>query len=275
MRVSNPLPPEGINTSATHPLKEFLFLTGSLLAIGLFAILALTLFADRLAVVIPFEAEVRLAATTQPPTASEDGAIQQYLQGLADIIASRQGMPDNMPITVHYIRSPAVNALASFGGHVVMFEGLYKRLHSEDAVAMVLAHEVAHIRYRHPIRAMGRGVVLALALSMLDMSAGVSVAGDIMGGAGVLTALSFSREQERQADLAALHSLHALYGHLAGAGELFAAFPKQGETGPFKEFFHSHPLTEHRISDLREFARGQGWILTGEITAIPESARPG
>ncbi|MDQ6958439.1 MAG: hypothetical protein Q9M24_04925 [Mariprofundaceae bacterium] len=46
-------------------------------------------------------------------------------------------MPDDMHITVHYVRSPVVNAMATLGGHIIMFEGLFKRLHSEDAVAML------------------------------------------------------------------------------------------------------------------------------------------
>jgi len=270
MQYSNPLPPEGINTTATHSLKEFALLAGGLLGIGMVVILFLGLFADRMVQYIPFEAETRLASSYKDIPGSQQGAIQQYLQHLADDIGKIEGLPDDMHITVHYVRPPVVNAMATLGGHIIMFEGLFKRLHSEDAVAMVLAHEVAHIRYRHPIRAMGRGFVMAMALSVVSMGTGVSVAGDLAGEAGLLTVLTFNREQEQQADFAALRVLARRYGHVAGALALFNVLEDEGrnKTLPHFEFLNSHPLTQHRIQRLRDDAKKQGWAINGQLTPV-------
>ena len=75
---------------------------------------------------------------------------------------------------------------------------------------MVMAHEIAHVRHRHPIIAMGRGFTVALALSSLA-GLGDSAVQQWLGSMGMLPLLSFSREQEAQSDADALNGLYRLY----------------------------------------------------------------
>ncbi len=272
MKYSNPLPPEGINTTAEHPLKEFALLTGALIALVVAFVAVVGLFTEKFAPYIPFKTEVSIANTLAHSIPDGDDEVETWLQHLADKLAAAQGMPEGISVTVHYVDNGTVNAMASLGGHIIMFRGLMEKLGSENAIAMVLGHEIAHIRYRHPIQKLGRSAVISLALTAIGFSA--NDAGGILGDTGLLTELSFSRSQEQQADDAALQSLDHCYGHVNGATELFETLMKEEpETLLRTPLFSSHPLTEKRVDHLKAFARAHGWPLKGKLVPLPRSIR--
>ena len=87
---------------------------------------------------------------------------------------------------------------------------------SENALAMVIAHEIAHVRHRDPIAALGGGATLALLLAIAGgnvQSLAPQVAGLVQRG--------YSREAERLADEDALGALERFYGHAGGAADVF------------------------------------------------------
>ncbi len=175
-----------------------------------------------------------------------------------------------MTISVHYLDDDTVNAFATLGGQVFIFRGLLRRVRSENALAMVMAHEIAHVKNRDPLRSMGRGVVIAAALAVIDASLGTRLAGDALGQAGLLTQLRFSRAQEGAADQAALAALAARYGGTAGFEGLFrilaAAHPGKGPPG--SGIYRSHPQIAARVAALEHQARSHGWSR-GRVTPLP------
>jgi Zn-dependent protease with chaperone function len=252
MKYSNPEIPEGINTSQRHPLKEFFLLTGGVIGIVAIVVLVLGLLADRLAHYIPFEVEQKVA-DSRLLDSNSSAPMQSYLDSLAQRIVAAQNLPSDISVTVHYLDDDTVNAFATLGGHVFMFRGLLEKLPNENAVAMVLAHEIAHIKHRHPIRSMGRGITIGLALSMVSGSLGDAIVERIVGNTGMLTALTFSRDQERESDETALHTLMALYGNVAGADQLFEALQDTQGLPEMLEFFSTHPLSKNRINRIHLF----------------------
>ena len=58
------------------------------------------------------------------------------------------------------------NAFATLGGHIAVTSGLYRRMPSENALALVLAHEIAHVSARDPISALGGSATLALLVAL-------------------------------------------------------------------------------------------------------------
>ncbi len=232
-------------------------------------ILLLGWFADRLVQYIPFEAETQLAASFADIAGSEQEPVQPYLQQLAERAGKATGLPGNIHLHIHFVREPTVNAMATLGGHIIVYEGLLRHLSSEDAIVMLLAHEVAHIHHRHPIRAMGRGFTLAMAISLINTGTGISLAGDMVGQAGLMTVLHFSRQQEQEADREALQALAVNYGHIAGAVELFDVLAREDDPLLHHEWLSSHPLTGNRIQQLRQYAETAGWPVQGMLTSIP------
>lgn len=253
----NPTLPEGINVSPTHPLKEFALLLGGISALLLALVLALSLAAGYLVRFIPFSQEQALASRIErhwpQGQANPHPARQAELQTLADTLVAAMDLPPGMRIQVHYIDNATVNAMATLGGHVLVFQGLIDILPSENALAMVLAHEIAHVRHRHPIMAMGRGFTVALALSSLS-GLGDAAIQQWLGGMGMLPLLSFSRDQESQSDADALNAVYRVYGHVRDADALFAHLDAAHKLPQPPAFLATHPGHADRLAQIARFA---------------------
>jgi predicted Zn-dependent protease len=183
--------------------------------------------------------------------------------------------PAGVRVQVHYQDSATINAMATLGGNVFMYRGLLEKLPHENALAMVMAHEIAHVLHRDPVVGAGRGVAMAVALSALTMGVGEGAAGRMISSSALLTGLTFSREQELAADEAALAAVARQYGHVGGAAELFRIFQQLREgRGEPPKFLATHPLTADRIARIEALARERGWSTEGAITSLDQALRP-
>jgi predicted Zn-dependent protease len=275
VEYSNPRLPDHVNNSETRPLREFAWLSGIVFGVLLLALVGLGLMAQWMAEQVPFDYETGLAEpfaeTLTEGAESADPRIAAYLQGLADRLSPAMGLPPGMTIRVHYDPEETVNAMATLGGHVIVYRGLIEQVDSENALAMMMAHEMAHVQHRDPIVSIGRGVVIASVLGTLAGVSSSDVAAQFIGEAGLLTSLRFSRQQETDADRAGLHGVVGLYGHLGGALDLYRGLADVGgPPSPFStDFFETHPDLARRVEVLEALAREQGWTLGGETTPLP------
>lgn len=276
MDYSNPKIPEGINTSKQNPLKDFFVLSAGVLgAIALCAFL-LGVFAERLALHIPFTIEQQIMqnidnTNTENNTENNNSEIQLYLDELGDKLLAHIDLPEDITIKINYIDEPTENAFAGLAGQISIYRGLIELLPDENALAMVIAHEIAHIKHRDPVVALGRGVVVGLFLSAIAGTSTDRFVSSIINNTGTLTVLGFSRKQERHADEIALKALAAYYGHVNGADTLFKVFLKTEDhlDSHTPEFFSTHPLSDNRIDDVQKQADKNGWSTTGKLVALP------
>ena len=275
MDYSNPEIPEGINTSKEHPLKEFLILLAGILAVIIVAIVIISFAAEKLAVHIPYSLEKDLLSESELFIDEDYPEVAAYLEELSSKLTAHMDLPEDMEITVHYMDSEIENAFATLGGHIYIYRGLMQLLPNENALSMVVAHEIAHIKHRHPIIAMGRGVVIGLFLASIAGFSGDHFVGQIVSDAGIITLLSFNRDQERDADVTALTAVAGHYGHIAGSKDLFETLLKLEKKYPLNppEFFRTHPLSEKRIEHIAWLAEKNKWNTKGELTPIPENIK--
>lgn len=248
--------PEGINVSPTHPLKEFAVLFAGMSVLVVLLVVVVAFLGGWLARYIPFEQERVIAAELgkhlpAAPASALHKERGQYLQALSDRLAGAMALPPEMRISVHYSGDKTVNAMATLGGHVVVYQGLLDKLPSENALAFVLAHEIAHVRHRHPVVAMGRGFSVMLLLSALT-GMGDGILGDWLGSLGLLPVLSFNREQESEADADALQAVYRSYGHVRDAGALFDYLAAERNSPP--QILSTHPADQARSDKIRRFA---------------------
>ncbi|MEP6608182.1 MAG: M48 family metallopeptidase [Burkholderiaceae bacterium] len=278
MKFENRLPAEGINSATANPLQELTWLLAGGLGAVLVLVFSVSLAAQWIAPRIPYKYEARLAAKFPSFATAPDNpagrAVQSELQAIADRIAVRLQMPAGMVVRVGYRDEETINAFATIGGQAVFFRGLLARLKSEDALAMVIAHELAHLKYRHASAALGRGVAIGVVLSVVSSNLGSSAAGNVLGTAGMATLLSFNRAQEREADEAALRALHDQYGHVGGAIELFDVMTHlpgaQGDSGTATvELLQTHPLTANRVAMVGQWATANGAAVEGPLKPLP------
>ena len=272
MNYENPKIPEGINVTNEHPLKDFFAM---LLAVAGFIVAVFVIIfvlAEWFVRFIPFETEVKLAQSrlfdSIIPNEESDSQTLSYLKTLTQRLAKEQKLPEGMVVTVHYVDKDTVNAYATLGGHIIIFRGLLEKLPNENALAMVLAHEIAHIKHRDPIIAMGRGITIGLALTSLAGLGDGAVAQNLVGQINFLTAMAFSRDQEQDADDEALKTLLAYYGHTRGAEKLFEVLKKNQKFEP-PEFLNSHPVSDERIKNIKTFQEEFVGRETEQLTPLP------
>lgn len=130
------------------------------------------------------------------------------------------------------------NAAALPGGHIVVFKNAITETYEPDELAGIVAHEIAHVRRRHVtealIRELGIGALIRL------------FAGDIGANAQQLVALSYTRENETEADADAILMLRRAGVSPKPTAELFDRLAENEDSGFGAEFLSSHPLTGGR-----------------------------
>ena len=201
-----------------------------------------------------------------------------YLNDLAARVSQHMDLPDGMQVSVHYNKQPVFNAFATVGGNLMFYKGLLEDMPDENTLAMVMAHEIAHVQHRDPVASLGGGVASTLALLALTGSTGSNMAGSVLSSAGSITSMRFTRGMESSADESALSALHAMYGHLNGAQALFDMFSNArgaqgGSANMLEGFLSTHPLDQERANQVRERAVAEGWTLQGGLTPLPEGFR--
>lgn len=269
MEYSNPELPEGINTSKEHPFKEFLVLSVGLLVVVFVSIYLLILVVDKFADKIPFEYEKDLPISSFIENL-ETEKLPPYLDKVTQKVLASFDLPEEMKITFHYVNDDTVNAFATLGGHIVLYRGLLEKLKHEDELAMVIAHEIAHIKYRHPILSVSHGLVVSAVLTIIGSSSGNSIVNDIMGQTGMASLMKFSRDYEYQADKDAVDSLIRNYGHAEGALGLFNVFNSEFGEGASFEFLATHPLTDNRISQTTKMIQHHNVSQQNVMLTFPE-----
>ena len=157
---------------------------------------------------------------------------------------------------VNLIGSRQVNAFCMPGGKIAFYSGILTQLKlSDDEVAMVMGHEVAHALREHARKRMGKSAVTqgaarlggAVVASVLGIDPRLTDAA-ARGGANLLT-LEFSREDESEADLVGME-LAARAGYDPRAGvSLWQKMGAANKNAP-PQWLSTHPSGKSRIKEI-------------------------
>ncbi|MEK8030920.1 M48 family metallopeptidase [Ideonella sp. DXS29W] len=149
------------------------------------------------------------------------------------------------------IRKKDLNAFCMPGGKIAFYDGLLARLQlSDDEVAMIMGHEMAHALREHARERMGKTAATRLGAGLLSSLFGLGDLGDaaLNIGAQLLT-LRFSREDESEADLVGLE-LAARAGYDPRAGVTLWEKMMRAAQGAPPEFISTHPAGPTRVRDI-------------------------
>ena len=155
------------------------------------------------------------------------------------------------------VKDNQVNAFCMPGGKIVVYEGLLKLVSSDDELAVVVGHEVAHAVAKHSNERMSQQLmtqygaqILTQALS--NKSAAIQKAGSTIYGLGAQygVTLPFSRKHETEADYMGL-----IFMTMAGydpnvAITFWQKMSAGGASVP--EFMSTHPSDATRIKDIQK-----------------------
>jgi len=197
----------------------------------------------------------------------DDPLMFDYLENLVYRLVTHSELQDRR-IELVVVDNPTINAFAVPGGVIGVHNGLFLYAQTEDELATVLAHEIAHLSQRH----FSRGVEFQRKqqpLTLAAMLASLVIMATAGGDAGMAalsatqaaaqdSALRYSRSNEQEADRVGMQTMveAGMDPHAAPAmfeRMLQAARYSGGNQVP--EFLRSHPLSESRIADTRNRAR--------------------
>jgi predicted Zn-dependent protease len=191
-----------------------------------------------------------------------DATQQARIERIGRRIAAAVGraMPDAQWEFVIFNDDTTVNAFALPGGKVGVYTGLIKLSASDDEIAAVIGHEIAHVTSRHG------GERVSQAKLAQTIGAGVDAyaadkkygqaAATIFGVGAQVGLLGYSRVQETEADIVGLRfAAGAGYDPRAAAAFWRKMQAKSGSKETFK-WLSTHPPTAERIAKLEEIAPG-------------------
>lgn len=184
--------------------------------------------------------------------AGEDAGTESMLTDLLDEL---QPASPHVPYSVTLLDSDEVNAFAIPGGGIFFTTSIVD-LMSEDQLAFVMAHEISHVECRHIAHQIEREALAAAGLSAVlgqEIDPEDLYSNSASAALTSLATLGFSRDDESEADLAALDLLEAAgrpLGAAVGALEVLRDLEGGADPSTVEVLLSTHPGTQDRIEDL-------------------------
>ena len=215
--------------------------------------------------------------------ALEGQAAQQYVQTMQDAQQKHALAPDNHPQVirlraiaaklipfalrwnerapqwkweVNVLGSKQINAYCMPGGKIAFYTGILETLKlTDDEVAIVMGHEIAHALREHGAERAGKALTANIGIKALELFAGLkgydpNLAGAIGGGAAKIGMLSFSRGDETEADIVGL-DIAARAGYDPRAGVALWQKMAVVSKGAPPKWLSTHPAGSDRIAEIR------------------------
>ena len=160
---------------------------------------------------------------------------------------------------VNILDTDEINAFATPGGHIFITRGLIALADSEDALAGVIAHEIAHIQLQHGIKSIRNSrwtqAWTTTATSALGITTGINL-NELLGIFDVsideivttMVSNGYSREQEMEADATALSLMAGAGYDPQGLLTMLRAMERASNYSG-RGFGRTHPAPAQRISN--------------------------
>ena len=261
-------PGKGAFSTFGLPLAAIVsLLAGAVVLLVLFLFYGLPELADAAAKKLPKSWEDSIGVKLERETLSREKCDSARTKILRTLLAGADFTDPTSGITFkprfYVIENESFNAFALPGGSIFIHTGALKEIQSLPELMALAGHENGHVQRRHALRQMVRTAGLFGLFSLL--------AGDIAGvssvliqNAGDLQSLSYSRDFEREADLASADFLCRNRYPLSGLADLMKILQARH---PDKENFpllSSHPMSSERLENAQKRSRKPGCEIRSE-----------
>ena len=158
------------------------------------------------------------------------------------------------------INNPQINAFCLPGGKVAFFSGIFSVTQTDEGVATVMGHEIAHAIARHGNERVSQGLAIQTGLTSLDIALSQKpretnnlILQAVGLGAQVGIELPYSRLHETEADKLGMVFM-AMAGYDPAAAIEFWKRMAAAQTGAKPpELLSTHPADQTRIKDLQKY----------------------
>jgi len=159
-----------------------------------------------------------------------------------------------------------VNAFTLPGGFVYVNKGLLDNVRSDDELAAVLAHEIAHAAHHHMVKMLEGQKKMSRWTDLINLGAIIVLMAGKGGGEGVFQVMSMmemvkiarttglGREAEYDADMAALQYLKKTKYNPAGLLTFMERLAREASLRPELDYgiFQTHPISKDRVARIEE-----------------------
>lgn len=180
--------------------------------------------------------------------------VQRVGHRIASVV--RNELPDTVWEFVVF-EDDSINAFAMPGGYVGFNTGMFRIIETDDELAVVMGHEVAHVVARHgnervsqQLLISGAGLALALGTRNMDRTDREIFLAAFGAGSTIGFLLPFSRHHEAEADEMGLFYM-ARAGYDPRAAITFWQKMEAESRGGVPEFLSTHPSGHRRIQLLQ------------------------
>ncbi len=189
--------------------------------------------------------------------------VTYYLNEICQTIVINSPVPNLYKgYFVQVLDSDEINAFATPGGHILVTRGLLECADSEDALAAVIAHEIAHIQLQHGIKAIktsrvttaiGETAQVGLIASGNDTLRNISDAFEegVDEVVETLVNTGYSQNQEYDADALALSLLYTAGYSPYAMVDMLELLDLKSNTQK-RGFINTHPKPENRIKNVQK-----------------------
>lgn len=200
----------------------------------------------------PLSTDATKTATVERVGRRIANATEAYLRqnGRADDIRSLQW-------DFRLVRDDQVNAFCMPGGKIVVYEGLLPLVASDDELAVVVGHEIAHAIARHSNERMSQQIMAQYGAAFVNMalsnkSAAIQNTGNTVFGLGAQLGvmLPYSRRHEYEADYMGM-ILMTMAGYEPASAVRFWEKMSAGGGAGVPEILSTHPSDAARIAEIR------------------------
>ncbi|MDD4963577.1 MAG: M48 family metallopeptidase [Gallionella sp.] len=152
---------------------------------------------------------------------------------------------------VNLIHDAQLNAFCMPGGKIAVYSGLVETLKlSDDEIAIVMAHEIAHALREHARARMAKSELTQFGISILSQKIGGGQYGSLFQAGGSLLTLKFSRGDETDADIVGLE-LAARAGYDPRAGVSLWQKMTANNKGAPPQWLSTHPSGQNRVQEIQ------------------------
>ena len=156
-----------------------------------------------------------------------------------------------MKLKCTVLHDKTINAFAIPGGNVYVYSGIIDFLQSDDELAAVIAHELAHVEKRHSLKNFRTSTALSLLLEKAVKNKKNKEAWTAVLSA--LAMMKFSRKQEDEADDVGQYRLAAAGFNPYGQVQVWERFLKRfGDSKGIEKYLSSHPSHQYRIENAKK-----------------------
>jgi beta-barrel assembly-enhancing protease len=191
--------------------------------------------------------------------------VYSYVRGITTKILNSGSIKhrNDFPWVVKIINdNKTLNAFCTPGGYIYVYTGLIKYLDSEDQLAGVMGHEIAHADNRHSMQQMvqlyGIQALASIGAQVATKNSSNGTQKAAMTAADVATALvglKFSRAHETDADNSSVLYLCSTDYNAAGSAGFFEKISNEA-TPP--EWLSTHPNPANRVQNINNQAKQAG-----------------